>query len=283
MERYYLRYQAMDLALDDKDFVVGRVGECDLVLNDALVSRRHARFRVIAEGVVVEDLGSRNGVRVNDEAVQGQALLRHGDRVGIGSQFLVFKVSARNLPAGTSEVLLCERCARALDPDATECTHCGFSLLRNPRATLQQPPLRSNAFQTLSGLADKALGLGRGDEAERILSPIMNNVAERTRNGNAPNDLTFSDAIRYALRLAEATHKSAWLDYVFELYTGAGKMMSADTVEDLYRLSSKLNYKALRPIDSYLQRLQQSTTSLRPNERFLHERLEGLKRRVASR
>ena len=49
--------------------VIGRLAECDLVLTDASISRRHARVERSAEGWVVRDEGSRNGLWSEGERV----------------------------------------------------------------------------------------------------------------------------------------------------------------------------------------------------------------------
>ncbi len=63
--------------------VVGSAPSCDAVLRDPSVSRRHARLRIVEDGVLVEDLGSRNGTRirgrrVNSEVVPPGVMLRFG-------------------------------------------------------------------------------------------------------------------------------------------------------------------------------------------------------------
>ncbi|HLM86205.1 MAG TPA: DUF3662 and FHA domain-containing protein [Solirubrobacteraceae bacterium] len=72
---------------------VGRSRDCDVVLDDAGVSRRHAQIRPGPEGWTVEDLGSTNGVRVNGEQVHGAQPLYPGDHVELGSTEIVFEVS----------------------------------------------------------------------------------------------------------------------------------------------------------------------------------------------
>ncbi len=62
---------------------VGRDPACDVSDADPRLSRRHAEFRLTAQGVMVKDLESRNGVRVNGKPV-GDALLAPGDLVEIG-------------------------------------------------------------------------------------------------------------------------------------------------------------------------------------------------------
>jgi pSer/pThr/pTyr-binding forkhead associated (FHA) protein len=63
---------------------IGRQDGLDLVLQDPLVSRRHARLSEAREGVTVEDLGSRNGTFVNGNEVIGPTLVTAGDQILIG-------------------------------------------------------------------------------------------------------------------------------------------------------------------------------------------------------
>ena len=71
--------------------VIGRSRECDVVLSDPNVSRRHAELRRADEGWQVVDLGSTNGVKVNDRRVD-EATLRPGDRIRIGVTDLTFEL-----------------------------------------------------------------------------------------------------------------------------------------------------------------------------------------------
>ena len=71
--------------------VVGRSRECDVVLSDPNVSRRHAELRPDGGGWTIADLGSTNGVRVNGEAIDRQQPLTPGDRIELGSTEVVFE------------------------------------------------------------------------------------------------------------------------------------------------------------------------------------------------
>jgi hypothetical protein len=73
--------------------VVGRSRDCDIVLEDTGVSRRHAELRPGAGGWTVTDLGSTNGVRVNGRDIHGPQPLHPGDRLELGSTEIVFDVS----------------------------------------------------------------------------------------------------------------------------------------------------------------------------------------------
>ncbi|MBI3185241.1 MAG: FHA domain-containing protein [Myxococcales bacterium] len=63
--------------------VVGRISGCDLTLKDQSVSRRHLEFIRGEKGVLLRDLGSGNGTRVNGERVT-ERLLQHEDEISIG-------------------------------------------------------------------------------------------------------------------------------------------------------------------------------------------------------
>jgi hypothetical protein len=70
--------------------VIGRAADCDLRLADPGVSRRHAEIRLENDALVLVDLGSTNGVRVNDTPT-ARAQLHAGDRIELGSTTLVLR------------------------------------------------------------------------------------------------------------------------------------------------------------------------------------------------
>jgi hypothetical protein len=71
---------------------IGRSRDCDIVLDDVGVSRRHAELRPGADGWTIADLGSTNGVLVNGKQVGGRESLHPGDRVELGSTQIVFEL-----------------------------------------------------------------------------------------------------------------------------------------------------------------------------------------------
>lgn len=62
--------------------------DCDIIINDGLVSRRHASFSANDGQIVIEDLGSTNGTRVNGCCVQTRTTLSPTDTVTIGETSL---------------------------------------------------------------------------------------------------------------------------------------------------------------------------------------------------
>ncbi|MEJ2212320.1 MAG: FHA domain-containing protein, partial [Anaerolineae bacterium] len=69
---------------------LGRAAGNDIILDSMLVSRSHARIECAAGRCVVQDLGSANGLFVNDQRTS-QAVLSAGDRLRLGDVELVYQ------------------------------------------------------------------------------------------------------------------------------------------------------------------------------------------------
>jgi pSer/pThr/pTyr-binding forkhead associated (FHA) protein len=72
---------------------IGRSRDCDVVLEDSSVSRRHAELRPQDSSWAIEDLGSTNGVRVNGLPIEGAQRLQSGDRIEMGSTEMLFEIA----------------------------------------------------------------------------------------------------------------------------------------------------------------------------------------------
>lgn len=71
--------------------VIGRSRDCDVVLSDSNVSRRHAEIRPAGDAWIITDLGSTNGVKVNGRTVSTSPL-KPGDDVVVGTVDVRFEV-----------------------------------------------------------------------------------------------------------------------------------------------------------------------------------------------
>lgn len=80
------------VAVGEEPVTIGRLAECDVVLADSSVSRRHAEVRRQGSEFVVADLGSTNGTKVNGVAVR-ERRLADGDEISVGSTRLRFETS----------------------------------------------------------------------------------------------------------------------------------------------------------------------------------------------
>ncbi|MEO6601679.1 MAG: FHA domain-containing protein [Polyangiaceae bacterium] len=83
-----LRYRQALITLRMGKLYLGRSPECELAISDPAVSRRHARLWVNPTQIVVEDLGSQNGVYVNGARIQGPREVLVGDKLRICSHEL---------------------------------------------------------------------------------------------------------------------------------------------------------------------------------------------------
>lgn len=74
----------------NKTLTIGREVTCEVVIADRQVSRFHARLTPTINGIVLEDLGSKNGVHRNGTPVVGKVTLQDGDtvQIALAQQFL---------------------------------------------------------------------------------------------------------------------------------------------------------------------------------------------------
>jgi len=82
----------MRVVLGPEPITIGRLPESTIVVNDPNVSRRHAEIRRSGNDVVVVDLGSTNGTRVNGATIH-ERVLGDGDQIVIGTSVLRFETS----------------------------------------------------------------------------------------------------------------------------------------------------------------------------------------------
>lgn len=82
------KYQGGEFPLKgDKQLIIGRSSELDMVLVEDMVSRKHAKITIAGGKITIEDLGSTNGTFVNGEKVK-TSRLKEGDRILIGTSIL---------------------------------------------------------------------------------------------------------------------------------------------------------------------------------------------------
>ena len=97
---------------EGKHVVVGRDQGMDIELADPVVSRRHAEISTGPDGFYIRDLGSSNGVTVNQTRIDNPYHLSHGDRVSLGGCMLYF-VDLRTPPDFQRTGSVRERSTRA--------------------------------------------------------------------------------------------------------------------------------------------------------------------------
>lgn len=206
--------------------LIGRGSECELVIQDPLVSRMHARILADEEGVTIEDLYSTNGVYLNGERILQARLLHAGDRVFIGSHHLtVVEVATDPAPAPNTPPSLIPEYQ---DPP----TRPNLGL----EGALAIPiTARADALDLLGNMARRLANDVKAEQAPRMLGPHLDGILRGASSGLVVPDALRSIASEYAIDLAHWTSDARWLDYVVQLHTVTRCMMSKGTLAALQR------------------------------------------------
>jgi hypothetical protein len=289
---FRLRYLAHVLEVPVGRFVVGRHAECHLSLDDPQVSRRHAMLVVEPDGTAsIEDLGSRNGVFVNGARVEESAPLRAGDVVLIGSQRLELldaRGARQESRSSRSRALGSSPPGPIQPPDGAPAS----SPRRRPpveiddsptigkgqESPLGRPDRRVSSLSLLGGVADRALSQGRAEDAARLLYRPLVEVLSRAKEGPLDEPGLAEAAAVYATRLAHATRRGEWVDFVFELYTAVREVVPAYLVDEVYAVLRKVEGIDQGVLSTYCEWLRSEAPAFGPSERFVQQRIEGLER-----
>ena len=89
--RRRLVWESREIPLSIGEVLFGRDDAAQVRIDDASVSRRHARLVVRGASATLEDLGSKNGTFVNGDRIAGPLGLSDGDQVRVGRARLVFR------------------------------------------------------------------------------------------------------------------------------------------------------------------------------------------------
>lgn len=268
---YALRFGTREFKLKNRLTTAGRSSAADIPLVGQLVSRRHATFTLTDSGVDVADHSSRNGVFVNGERITGPQGLRPGDIITIGDDSMT--LIELDEPTERRKETISDM--RPVRPDHTPRLP-SFSDDDQSIATR-----RADAFQLLSSVVDKALALGRGEEAEHLIGTHLTAALADASTGRGVSPDIARTAARYALKLSAATNKSNWLDFAVRLYRALAQPMPLPIVDEMYTLVGKVRGLDRALLRDYVDSLRLVADSLTPTERFVLQRLEGLERMAA--
>jgi hypothetical protein len=268
---FRLRHLQHNFELGQGEFVIGRSAECQLALDDPLVSRKHALLIVGAEAVVIKDLGSRNGLVVNGIRIEGSRILLDGDTIVIGSQEMTL-VSWQRDPSYLARRRTGSQTLSSVVPP---------HLKDSPSEPARDTSKRIDSFPLLSTLADKALALGRPEDAERILASLLSEILASLHEGRVFNSEIVDQAALCGARLAGGTGKGSWVDYVVEVYSVVRRPCPGPLVDELHSVLRKTGGVDLGALRSYLDLLREQSAAYGPAERFLVQRIEGLERLAA--
>ncbi len=99
---YRLIWGGREIALGPGENLLGRDEESIVWIDDALVSRRHARIVIDGTGAVLEDLHSKNGTYLRGTRIKGSRKLADEDPIRIGPASVVFRIFKETASTATA-------------------------------------------------------------------------------------------------------------------------------------------------------------------------------------
>ncbi len=286
-----LRYRQCLITLRSGKLYLGRSPECELAISDPAVSRRHARVWVSTAQIVIEDLGSQNGVYVNGERIHGPCELKAGDVIRICTHELElvdmdlqppsepepnrYRITADTFTGAEKATLVEELNTSTSRPPPGQRVNIRIEP-RTPRPSSSPPGSDSLAKAVV--ILDEALNAGDLSEAERRLGPILMRVHELLLEEH-PSGLELAEhVVVSAARLASETRNAAFMNYAVTLYQLLNRPLPEPALNVIHVLVQAGLYPNMLALESYVAKIAAHTARFDETELFL---LDSLRRVVA--
>jgi hypothetical protein len=237
--RFRLRFLLQEIDLGPGVTVVGRSATCQITIDDPLVSREHARILVEEHRITVEDLGSRNGVRVNGKAVRGVTELSDADRIRIGSQELVLCVigatSGQAAQRRTTGFMChCAECGIPYPMESPACPACGSAQRSQQEDTLSGAQSdRDWSLELAAEAVARALDKQSWEDVERLLLRARLHVEQRLAESGRIDRRPLHGVGEAAVALAKATGDLAWVRWALSLFATLGQLPRVELTKNL--------------------------------------------------
>jgi hypothetical protein len=233
--RFRLRFLLQEFALPAGDTFIGRNHDCQITIFDPLISRKHAKIRVFGDHAVLEDLGSRNGCRVNGALIHAPHTLAAGDRLRIGKHELVFS----EMPAAglaprerqTGSLVICASCDTVYSAEMGMCPSCWSREAveeDTSSGVFDEEGKESWAVDLLLELFNKAMSSNRPNEADRVMRQAMTAVEAQLKAGARLTEQRLAPVATATLRLSEAVESGFWVHWAMDVYGRAGLSIPAE-------------------------------------------------------
>ena len=251
LTRVRLRHRGQELLLTEGTYLIGRDASCHILLDDAKVSRRHARINVRGEQVSIDDLGSMNGLYVNGVRLTGSQPLFDGDWLTAGAEELEVLIGD-----GTTR--------RSATATQDEFSPMPSSSEAETTRRISEPPdnpettQKSRALESLANIADRALEAGRMEDAEDLLKTTLLDMAQESSLGHALEPDSMEFATRYALRLAQTSGTSRWFDFTVDLLRGQRAPCTPVVASNLRATMKRVTAVDLDRLSAYARALRES-------------------------
>ena len=159
-------------SLEEDSLLIGRASDCDLVIADRFLSRRHARIYRDGERWMVEDHGSRNGTLVNGERITGPVAVEPGDELRLSGSVIHLErgtqkySDTRSEASDISEHTIFRRASDVMDSQPSF------------EDTASDPESTRRYTERLRMLNDVHLALSRPIELDTLLEMILKRAFE---------------------------------------------------------------------------------------------------------
>jgi pSer/pThr/pTyr-binding forkhead associated (FHA) protein len=254
MHRFRLRLQDREIPLPETgEVVVGRDAGCDVPVDDRLVSRRHVIFRCEPGSIELVDLGSLNGVRVNEVPVTGSKKLIHRDRVLVGSHVFVLLDGQRD---------------RRSNAPTTKATPM--------RGVSRASPRRRGGISPLDTIS-QALTQGDVAGAGRAMDAVVARYAE---SGEPVTGAELARVTKLLLTLAEASGDGRFFDRIVQIHTARTLVVEADVIDAILAALPRLAAVAPHAIDTYLEAMDARSAALSTSDQARLRRVSGVARKL---
>jgi pSer/pThr/pTyr-binding forkhead associated (FHA) protein len=278
--QYSLRFGAREVPLDEGETLIGRGEGCLVVVNEAMVSRKHARVVLSGPHLHIEDLGSANGTYVNRDRVQGRQDLFAGDRIFIGTcEIEVMREAGVGRPTIPAFEDTLDRPTPSSGVTAYDPQSAGRVTQRKGRAaepSEAEARAELEVFESTAHLADKMFTMGRAEAAVRILAPSLEEIRDAARLGRIPGPLLLDALGRYAVKLAGDTLDGRWVDLAIETHLLAVRPLREETIQKLAALRARELLGSDTLIAEYYEQLRGSMSTFTTADRILCERVACL-------
>jgi hypothetical protein len=239
--RYRLRFLLQEFDLAVGETLIGRSPDCHITIDDPLLSRLHAKIVVTGDSASLQDLGSRNGSRVNGRLAVGPVELSDGDRICLGTQELVFfrvRTDQRTTRA-TGAMRLCHSCTTPFPDGPANCPHCGRPV-RTEEETMSGvtalPVERTWVVQMLNDMLERVLRAGRTAEAEKLLLRVAEETETRL-NALELDPTLLTRVSDLALQFSLQQRTPQWTLWVLDLHRRAGRPLTPSLIEALHAVA----------------------------------------------
>jgi pSer/pThr/pTyr-binding forkhead associated (FHA) protein len=277
----------VQIPLSRGEVLMGRSRSCQVLLDDMLVSRHHARFLVSRGALFIEDLGSSNGVRVNETPIAGPTPLNDGDRIIVGTQeIFVRSEPEESVPAESGDGPRANRptlpvakpvAVGSQPPSGSEPAPAKKSV--HPGAEVQDTTVhteKQDGLLTMARMADRMMTMGRTDAAARLLGDHLRSVLIGAHVGKQLPPVVADTVGTHGMKLTEATRQGEWANIAVELQLMCRRVLPEKSVAVLEQVLHRVPSIDRHLLGRYQAFLKEIAADLDPEQRTIVDRICAL-------